>query len=142
LELPEETGLSPSYQSVARTSPSQRVLAKLETKCRLRSELAKLQAELDSLIPQLSHPELVEVRHALAQAAYADDSEIAALRTQVEQEAAQAAKATRAASVVISRVASAALCEEAERRVLNGTYPSTSGLVGEAILKAFGEGRP
>jgi hypothetical protein len=129
-----------SYSAGSKSAP-QRVFERLREKCRLRAQMSQIQAELEELIPQLSHHELAEVRHTLAQAV-SDDSEIDALRIQLRAEQEAARTTRKPASVIISRIASVALFEEAERRVLSGTYPSTSGLVQEAILTAYGgEGR-
>jgi hypothetical protein len=103
----------------------------------LRAELAKIQSELDELIPQLSHHELVSLQQDLTQIANADDDEIAVLRAVSQEE--EAARTTKTApSVVISRVAAAALFEEAERRIRKGAWPSSAGLLQEAILTAYG----
>jgi hypothetical protein len=134
-EMPDETSVGLAPYSTA--SKANRILAKLETKCRLRAELAKVQSELDLLIPQLSHGELVELQQAMVQAADAADRDVAELQAKVSEEL-ELSNTTKAASVVISRVASAALAAEAERRVRRGVFPSTESLISEAVQRAFG----
>jgi len=103
-------------------------LAKILEKCRLRSELAALQAEIDFLVTSLNPAEIGELQNIMAlEIAKIDDD---AMR-QINREG-ELAKTTNPAQVRISRRASQALAAEALRRIERGTYPSSSGLASEA----------
>jgi hypothetical protein len=138
--MPDEdhhsVGLAP-YAAGGR-SAAQTVLAKLEVKCRLRSELAKVEAELSAMVAELPGAALQELQHLILQSADAADRDVAALQAQVAAES-SLAETTKAAVVIIPRRAAAALAAEAEKRIQRGVFPSTESLVGEAIVRAYGQ---
>jgi hypothetical protein len=136
--MSDEKGLGPYAAGAGKPN---RIFAKLQAKCRLKAELAQIQAEIDTMIPTLSHGELAELQSLMASEVAAAGADAEALRAQIEKEAALA-KTQRPMQITIPRRASAILGAEAERRITRGVYPSAESLVGEAISRAFAGVRP
>jgi hypothetical protein len=133
--MPGDVGLG-HYSSADRTA-AQKILSKLQLKCRLRAELAALSEELNASVQSLTAAELAELQQLMQSEIKLADADLENMRNQVAEEA-QLAKTTRPLSVVIPRKAASALAAEAERRVQRGTFPNTSALVGEAISRVYG----
>lgn len=126
------------YSSAGSQSTATRILTKLQTKCRLRAELAQIQAELDAMIPACTRQELRELQDLMVQAADATDADVAALQVQVKEER-KLAQTTKSQVVRISRRSVAALAAEAQKRIERGHYPSTAFLVDESVQLLYGK---
>ena len=126
-----------SYATTSR-SAAHTVMTKLEAKCRLRSELAKIEAELSAMVQALRPAELQALQQLIQQSADSADRDVAALQAEAAQEL-ELSKTTRSGSVVVSRRTMAALSIEAEKRVARGNFPTISGLIQEAAERAFCE---
>jgi len=87
-------------------------------------------------VQSLSAAELAELQGLMASEIAAADTDVQALRTQVEQEAALV-KSTRTMDVRLSRSASQILQAEMMRRIERGYCPAPAALVGEAVAEAF-----
>jgi hypothetical protein len=99
--------------------------------------LAKIQSELDAMIPALSGASLQELQQLMCQAANAADEDVAKLQAQVEEER-RLSKTQNSMTIRVSRKASALIGAEAEKRIARGAFPSAESLVSEAVTLAYG----
>jgi hypothetical protein len=130
-----DLGLGTYAPGGRKTSP-RRILERLREKCRLRAELAAVQADIDAGLPKLSASELQELQGLLAGEAASVDADAADLAAKVAAEA-ELAQTQRAMRITVSRRASEILGVEVERRILRGSFPSAEALTSEAIERAF-----
>jgi hypothetical protein len=134
--MPQEKGLAGYGAGHAYRPPKQIVEAYLE-KCRLRSQIAALQVEIESAVQALDATELRELHELMQTQVEASDVEdVAAMCSQVREEA-ELAKSVFPMQVSAPRRGVLALSQEVQRRIQRGVFPNASNLVTEALIHTF-----